>query len=311
MAVEVEAHKYLFAKLDKDKYEYEDDTSEDDSSSGSSDSESLQDGRSSTLRQDTNVIPPPPYSIGAVNGVPFLYNPLHDMESLWWLALFLVLAALPAALKITTAQKDAQNQLVADLFCNPKLRLQTFAMSPGLGPHLVSLHPRVANIVWVLETMRLYLTSAFTELERGLKKPVPFSAAPKLYPMFKSEFHTITSTLRKGNVHVAVNASALREQLKDAPQKKDEETQSANVETTPIVEEIAPIVDETAPIVDETAPIVNETTPVVEDSRDARPTKRMKTGNKTQSSTRQQHAGPTRRSQRLRVRKTMLPPRTQ
>ena len=286
MAVEVDAHEYKFRTpkvvkgkgrrvVDRLLPDFED----------PGPGKQLRGKKASNRQRGKNAVLPPPRSLENNPCVPFLYNPLHDMESLWWLANFLAFTGrlkvrgskVPA---ITDAERKAQDRLAYNLFCSPKLRLSTFfALSEGLTPYLVPLHYQVAEIGEELELMREHLLSAFRAAEKGLKKPVPFSAALQLYPQFASSFREIIGNLADDDIYV----SAETRELKDALQKKNRGTRSANVEA---------------------AQIVDETTPIVEDDRDAHRTKRMKTENKTRSSTHQQPAGPSRRSQRLRVKKT-------
>ena len=206
---------------------------------------------------------------------PFIYNALHDMESIWWLALFLVLAGLliDTGLEgpiITEAQRDEQYRLAENLFCDPGFRLKTLLCS-GLTTRLAFLHPRIKAICQVLETMHAQLCFAFREVEKGLERLVPFSAARPICSEFKKRFKDIAITLT-GDSDIRITFDTLRTRLKDVPQEGDEKTQPTGVETAA----------------------------TSEDSDEPRPTKRIKTDSKTPSSTRRQHVGPSRRSQRLR-----------
>ena len=246
MAVEVDGHEYMFSTPNVAQDEgWEAARSLPDFKSRRSVKQS-QDEESPTPQQDKNGAPLRPCSPKEKNEVSFLYNSLHDMESLWWLANFLVF---PRRLKvtgskITIAQRKAQFELTQRLFSDPKLRLQTFISPSGLTHHLGSLHPRVAEIGRELETMHWYLTTVFGMEEKGLEGPVPFSAAQKLYPKFERSFNAVIHLLRRDDIHVSAET---RKQPKVALRKKDRETQSVNVETASVIDEATPIPEDSRP----------------------------------------------------------------
>ena len=269
MALEVRAHRYLFPRQRKARPVLEEDDLFAELGRPGAEPQS----HATTSSHPTEVESMPP----------FIYNALHDMESIWWLALFLVLAGLliDTGLKepiITEAQRDEQYQLAEDLFCDPEFRMATlFAGLSNQPTRLASLHPRITRICRMLETLRSGLLSTFYKVEEGLERSVPFSAARPVCYIFKKKFKEIASTLT-GDSDIRITFDTLRTRSKDVLQEGDEKTQPTGVQTAA----------------------------TSEDSGEPRPTKRIKTNSKTPSSTRRQHVGPSRRSQRLRSKRITI-----
>lgn len=141
--------------------------------------------------------------------VPFRYNLLHDMESLLWLALFLLVASTTVDAgkrfpEITEGERAAQHQLAANLFCDIAFRrgvMQSGTLKSCVSP----LHPRIAGMVLELETIRSYLTNAFIETEQDLAVPMPSYVAKSIYAYFHKQLHTIHSHLQADDIVVAAD----------------------------------------------------------------------------------------------------------
>lgn len=160
------------------------------------------------------------------SSIPFRYNPLHDIESLWWLALFLSLAgtivyAGADSPGITDSQDAAQQRLSEKLFCDPKIRINTFINERGLRPFLLTLHPRVAEIGAQLEEMRSDLTQAFSQAEKDMTKPVPFLLPSSTYEGVEELLKTIIKRLAVDDVQVTVDEKS-RRRLRERIQKQQD-----------------------------------------------------------------------------------------
>lgn len=148
--------------------------------------------------------------------VPFRYNPLHDMESLFWLALFLLVAGTTVDTgsefpEITEEQRAAQHQLAAGLFCDTAFRRDVMR-SGTLKSSLSALHPRIGGIVLILEAMRSFLTGAFIEAEEDMDEPIDSSVTERLqvYGNLDAEFEKINSHLQADDIIVSADEASYR-----------------------------------------------------------------------------------------------------
>ncbi|GJE95078.1 hypothetical protein PsYK624_112570 [Phanerochaete sordida] len=126
--------------------------------------------------------------------IPFRHNPLHDMESVAWLALYLllipdfVIGHRPDGSKYEAdewkAFMDAHHELAWNAFCSGPFRLSVL-QSPGyLAKSADRLHPTVGIIVRTLDRLFSDLTEAYREVEKNLRPgqdvlPTDFSAVRK------------------------------------------------------------------------------------------------------------------------------------
>lgn len=166
------------------------------------------------------------------NSVPFRYNPLHDMESLWWVALFLLLTgtlvdAGPDSADITNGHKVAQQRLSEQLFCDTTFRVNTFSSKRGLRSHLIPLHPRVKEIGAQLEEIRFYLILAFRQAEKNMTKPIPFALPPSLYQTIQNLLIDIIESLASDNVLVAVDEKSCRRLREEIRKQKEGDAAAA------------------------------------------------------------------------------------
>lgn len=168
----------------------------------------------------------------AQSSVPFRYNPLHDMESLWWVALFLLLAgtlvdAGSTSADITNSQKVAQQRLSEQLFCDTTFRMNALISDETLRSHLFPLHPRVKEIGIQLEKMRSYLTQGFRQAEKNMTKSIPFALPPSLYQKSQSLFRKIIESLAADNVLVAVDEKSCRRLREEIRKQKEGDAAAA------------------------------------------------------------------------------------
>lgn len=226
MSVEVEQHEYLYRKSNKTAR-----SARIDPMAVVRDLNKLHIGQASTSADATKtpVQQPQPPNIVAPrqprtdHTTPFRYNPLHDLESLYWLALYLLfsgrLVRIDEGTEITPAHREAQQELAGTLFCDLAFRMTV--MRPGvLGSHLANLHPHVAEIVTLLDDVQSELVEAFEESEESLEKPVPFSVAQNTYGGMTAAFQKIDEFLAAQDILVAVDKvskpSVLSERAQDA-----------------------------------------------------------------------------------------------
>ncbi|KAF7790466.1 hypothetical protein EIP86_001421 [Pleurotus ostreatoroseus] len=103
----------------------------------------------------------------------FRYNPLHDMESLWWNAIYFTLnreiheyAGEP--LSTSPDRRSAQQLSARKLFYQLEGRLLALKFNGILRQRLGCLHPILKDVGNILEEMRLSLRTAYTEAEKSI-----------------------------------------------------------------------------------------------------------------------------------------------
>ncbi|GJE97361.1 hypothetical protein PsYK624_135770 [Phanerochaete sordida] len=146
----------------------------------------------------------------------FRHNPLHDLESVFWLALYLLLCTLldlEKPLQTSDAEwaqyATAKDVLAADLFHNAKKRIECITADTAFATMLSGLHPRVRKICESLEGIRAALNTVYklAESDPGRLKfdmlldiRVPLPSKPKSKPMplhhvFANAFFDLSDTL--------------------------------------------------------------------------------------------------------------------
>ena len=129
------------------------------------------------------------------------HNPLHDLESVFWLALYLLFVGklvsdgerVPEMLEEYTRRHNA---LAVKLFNDEKFRLVVMQSSTAFQNHLVSLHPGVDAIARHLDHMRSCLVTTFQTAEKDLQgKTISYLDALDLYKEFDADLDKITDLL--------------------------------------------------------------------------------------------------------------------
>lgn len=182
----------------------------------------------------SNVVGPVQPRTEAPPDTPFRYNPLHDLESIFWLALYLLLTGRlidvgEGGTEVTTEHRRAQHQLSNILFRDLAFRMTI--MRPGvLQSHLTNLHPRIAEIAKLLDGVRSRLTSAFVKSEENLKEPIPFTVAESTgaYGGILEKFEEIINLFAVQDILVAVYEES-DQQLRDVLAESSEVPQDDKV----------------------------------------------------------------------------------
>ena len=115
--------------------------------------------------------------------IPFRHNPLHDLESVLWLCIYLLLAAMFKKRVQDTHQGVAsftanQEALFRKLFTRRDTRLDIMHAGTNMMEMFTGLHPTVCDVVNYLDIMRTALVDAFDEAEATMMAdaPIPFTA---------------------------------------------------------------------------------------------------------------------------------------
>ncbi|GJE95048.1 hypothetical protein PsYK624_112270 [Phanerochaete sordida] len=114
--------------------------------------------------------------------IPFRYNPLHDLESVFWLCLFLLLAAtFKRDEKLSSSQlaafSEKQEELYSRIFNDVTERIGIMTEADTFSELNSGLHPLVSKIMAQLDGMRDVLIKAFIAAEATMDPdtPIPFS----------------------------------------------------------------------------------------------------------------------------------------
>ncbi|KAI0093407.1 hypothetical protein BDY19DRAFT_1064761 [Irpex rosettiformis] len=162
---------------------------------------------------------------------PFFYNPLHDLESIWWIAVYFVVNKKTALAhrKRSAVGSDHQDIVYADLTEEQlKFARNLFYWEParhgalnnsGITPldkHLFSLPSYLKPICSELIKLRKTMVKHYRDIEKPgfvIDKTVCLS----IYPLFTKAFKTIMGSLAKRDILVAPLEYDPREELlKDA-----------------------------------------------------------------------------------------------
>ena len=103
----------------------------------------------------------------------FRYNPLHDMESLWWIATYFVLKRKVdgAAVEQHPNSLATQRHYAAGLFEDSENAMdarQIALTGPSLPQRLGSLHPCMRTAGGLLDDLRIRLVEAYQEAEKNV-----------------------------------------------------------------------------------------------------------------------------------------------
>ena len=136
---------------------------------------------------------------------PFRYNPLHDLESLWWIAAFFLfkrdvaLDEEDACKPAERTRRQAQTIAAENLFnISRSTLLADFPVFPTV---LTSLHPSVQPIGRRLEDLRKELVETYRNAEKD-PSTITHTVADSLHARFRREFADIVTTLRTKPVAV-------------------------------------------------------------------------------------------------------------
>ena len=154
----------------------------------------------------TNNAPKPdPPTPGKWAPTPFHYNPLHDLESLWWIAAFflfkrdVVLDEEEACQPAELARRQAQARDAENLFkISRSTLLSKYAVFPAI---LSSLHPSVQPIGRRLEELRKDLMETYRSAEED-PSTIMHTVADGLHARFRCAFADILANLRTKPVSV-------------------------------------------------------------------------------------------------------------
>ena len=109
--------------------------------------------------------------------MPFRYNPLHDLESLWWMSLYFAAGRVVVddgtghtwSEEEEAAQINMQLESFPRLFCDPLFRLQIMSGNRRFVEETQALHPSVSCFRRPLDSSRASLSAAFRWVEQDIQ----------------------------------------------------------------------------------------------------------------------------------------------
>ncbi|KAI0086022.1 hypothetical protein BDY19DRAFT_996208 [Irpex rosettiformis] len=112
----------------------------------------------------------------------FRYNPLHDIESVWWLLVYLLLYRSPVIDGDTSTRISKQSAFYGKFFVQEGTRRDAFADNGVFARHEGHLHPALQPISDVLDEMRKLLVNRYIEVEREDVSKIDHTVAADLIP---------------------------------------------------------------------------------------------------------------------------------
>lgn len=115
--------------------------------------------------------------------VTFRYNALHDLESLWWIAVYFVFnrEVYHDGVACSTSEPgfslDAQRRCAIQLFHDRDARWTTMHSGISFGTRIQSLHPTARAIARLLEDLRARLVQAYRKAEADISSLDPAACA--------------------------------------------------------------------------------------------------------------------------------------
>lgn len=171
----------------------------------------------------------------------FRHNPLHDMESIAWLALYLVVisdfeidfrydGSTKWSKEEFAAFMKAQHRLAWSAFCKASFRSFVLTAPGYLAGFTEGLHPTVASIVQILDNVFSILTAAYIEAEKLVRPGVDNVLETNCIEVSQqicAEMDKILDLLRSRNLVLVKDPSARRHMPKeiDRPAEDQDEDQ--------------------------------------------------------------------------------------
>lgn len=181
----------------------------------------------------------------------FRHNPLHDLESVAWLGLYLV--AIPEfendlrrdgsrrwGKDEFAAFMRAQHQLAWNAFCRPAFRSFVLKTPGYLARFIKGLHPTVANVVVLLSKVFSILHNAYVEAEKSVRPGMSNVLDTNhlgVNQRICAEMAKISSMLRKQDLFLVKDLSARRYRPKDIDQPATEKTEGTRSQTGGAIDE--------------------------------------------------------------------------
>ncbi|KAF9802212.1 hypothetical protein IEO21_09942 [Rhodonia placenta] len=155
--------------------------------------------------------------------VPFRYNPLHDIESLWWVAIYFVLNTSVVKVGGEPPSMDAsqrghyfsQKMYTEFLARSSHARFMALRYETDLKKQMVHLHAAIRGIAIKLNEIREQLVSCYLKAEQDLGAIDHTVGHDLLYNVFITLFGKIVSKLQKKDIQIDILRNDPRQLVED------------------------------------------------------------------------------------------------
>lgn len=135
---------------------------------------------------------------------PFTYNPLHDLESLWWIGIHFLVNKLPAVTPEHPHDDERvseQRILASELFWTGRNRRTALEHPSYLMEQLEHLHPSVRPFWRILDDARRHLLAGYWRAEKA-GQTMNFDVANGVHPALVRCFYSIAARLRARDIEL-------------------------------------------------------------------------------------------------------------
>lgn len=169
--------------------------------------------RQNEVSESRRLVAPPQLPLPSSRDIPFHYNALHDLESLWWIAVYFIVnkqvivdgePQRPTKTHIDQAKK---------IFHGGEHRLRILSGPTEFNSIIQQLHPSVQEIARQLNHLRKDLVSAYFQAEQDLCA-IDHTVGAALVRSFASDFVDISQRLRDSDITVRPLRYAITDQPK-------------------------------------------------------------------------------------------------
>ncbi|KAI0701055.1 hypothetical protein BC835DRAFT_295958 [Cytidiella melzeri] len=130
---------------------------------------------------------------------PFRHNPLHDIESLWWLLVYLTLNRSPIIPGDTPSRLEQQRAFYGPFFTDRDSRRAAFMKKDVFSSNGGCLHPRLQPVADALERMRARLVGRYKQAEQGDVNKIDHTVAMKIVNPFFDELEALEQLFPVGD----------------------------------------------------------------------------------------------------------------
>ncbi|KAF9807203.1 hypothetical protein IEO21_08318 [Rhodonia placenta] len=155
--------------------------------------------------------------------VPFRYNPLHDIESLWWVAIYFVFNRSVVKVGGESPSMDAsqrgryssQKDYTVLLATSPHARYKALGAEANLHQQIIYLHAAIREIAYYLDEIRMRLVSCYLEAEQDLGAIHHTVGHDLLNGVFITFFEHIISKLQEKDIQIDILRNDPRQRVED------------------------------------------------------------------------------------------------
>lgn len=172
--------------------------------------------------------------------VPFRYNYIHDLESHWWLSLYVLICGRIKNLFQSRPDinfnecMERHGEVAVNLFCSTAFRLEVILGGDVFKAEIRGLLPQVTTVARELEQVRGVLATRYRTVEKDLgniRFPVAGETQGLYLSIFKSFGHMV-DILENDNLRVTVDSSPsqLQEHMRKALEERAREEAQAEAQ---------------------------------------------------------------------------------